>query len=89
MTQPSLFITSVYAPSAWNCEWYRLQRKHIEQNTPNIRSGSRHFEFRVMDKYRYCEHWWNKEGDDALAEQLRSEPFTHDDKFLQNLMALS
>ena len=254
MTQPSLFIASVYAPSAWNREWYRLQRKYIEQNTPHIRvkfgvllngvsaesvgtdidvigvcdtntghsegmaqlvkyfrasdythflfldsdcfpvhpnwfnvlieqmqrfgkrfaapiryenldrfphpcaffcdaeavkderinfdighagenilhetvrdvgnamlplladilplmrtnlvnrhpvaaavyhhlfyhhgAGSRNFEFRVMDKYGYCDHWWKKENDDALAEQLRNELFTNDDAFLRGLMAL-
>lgn len=35
--QPTLFIASVYAPSPWNREWYCLQRKFIEQNTPNIK----------------------------------------------------
>lgn len=36
MTSTKLFVASVYAPSPWNREWYRLQSKFILQNTPNV-----------------------------------------------------
>lgn len=36
MALPKLFIASVYAPSSWNRDWYRLQRKFIAQNTHGV-----------------------------------------------------
>ena len=47
-------------------------------------AGSRNFEFRVMDKYGYCDHWWNKNGDEKLAEQLRTDLFENPEKFMKN-----
>lgn len=49
-------------------------------------AGSRNFEFRVIDKYKYCEHWWSQDKDESLAEQLREQLFSDPDKFLRGLM---
>lgn len=31
-----LFVASVYAPSPWNREWYRLQRTFLDRNTQDV-----------------------------------------------------
>jgi hypothetical protein len=49
-------------------------------------AGSRNFEFRVIDKYGYCDHWWNKSQDEQLADQLRAELFERPEFFLKGLM---
>ncbi|QEY17327.1 hypothetical protein D0C16_15875 [Cellvibrio sp. KY-GH-1] len=45
-------------------------------------AGSRNFEFRVVNKYGYYNHWWKKEGDEVLADQLREALFKDPQGFL-------
>lgn len=49
-------------------------------------AGSRNFEFRLIDKYNYCEHWWSPAQDDVLAEQLRELLFDNPEEFLRGIM---
>jgi hypothetical protein len=49
-------------------------------------AGSRNFEFRLIDKYKYCEHWWSSEQDDVLAEELRAKLFDNPEEFLRGIM---
>jgi len=49
-------------------------------------AGSRSFEFRLLRKYDYCEHWWPRERDDDLAAQLRTELSLQPDTFVSGLM---
>jgi hypothetical protein len=50
-------------------------------------AGSRSFEFRVVNKYKYCEHWWADDDNESLATQLREELFDNPKKFLAKLMS--
>jgi hypothetical protein len=49
-------------------------------------AGSRNFEFRLLNKYDYCKHWWDTAGDEALASRIRDELFADSDAFLARLM---
>ncbi len=49
-------------------------------------AGSRNFEFRIVDKYGYCDHWWNQAGDVALADAIRTALFDNPHHFLKSIM---
>lgn len=50
-------------------------------------AGSRNFEFRLLNKYAYADHWWNCMLDEKLAEDLRNNLFNHPESFLRSLMS--
>lgn len=49
-------------------------------------AGSREIGFRVIGKYGYYDHWWEKENDTVLAGQLRNTLFKDPHGFLSLLM---
>lgn len=51
-------------------------------------AGSRDFNFRITERYKYYDHWWRKNGkkQEAQAERLLHELRRNPDKFLVRLM---